>query len=201
MVICLKKKIKKYIISNLKSITSFVFIYLIGIVIGFFIYSFMNENIKLELIEQTQKVFEIVKNEKNVTIDILKNGIKNNLIFAIIITFTVFCYFCNFLIYSFLFLKGISFSIYTCLIFGNLGISSGILALIFIIMLPNVLQLIAYVFLGNEVHSLNLNLLEEKERINCRFLLKLLLNFILTIPFCIFSVFVEQIFFKILIGG
>ena len=175
-------------------------IYVIAVIIGFIIYAFLSQSIKIEIINEISQTVNLVKNEGFKSINIIKNGLQNNTIVLIILSISSFTVITFFIISSVFFAKGVALAFYICILFNIFGPFKGILATVFVAIIPNLICIVAYVFLSNECHISSFELLSKvTQRVILKVFFKNILVSLTTVPFIILSVWLEQIFFRLLI--
>lgn len=192
---------KKYIEKNKSNLLLLLTIYVVGIIVGLLLFIIIQSESKSEIISSIQNTVNLATDGSFSGINILKNGLQTNSIFLILLIFSSFTIIAFPVIAFIIFLKGISLSMYICILFKIFGIWKGLLAMFGIAIIPSIIVTIAYIFLGNECYHSNLKLLI---RINNKSIIKNIFSNVTKalaiIPFIILSIYIEQIFFKIVIG-
>ena len=184
-----------------KNIILLFSIYVIGILFGFILYILLDENSKLQIFDNINQVVSLTTKDNFNSINILKNGLQTNSIFVILIILSSFMII-SFAVISFaIFLKGTSLSLYICIIFKVFGFWKGILGMVTMAVIPSIIITFCYIFLGNECYNSNLKLLM---RISKNTIFKSIfsntIKALMIIPFVILSIYLEQIFFRIIVS-
>ncbi len=191
---------RKYIKHNSRNITLLIAIYIISIVIGFIVYAFLSQDIKLEMMTQVSDSVNLVKNEGFKSINIIKNGLQNNTIILLILSISSFTVITFFIISAVFVSKAIALSFYICMLFSVFGPLKGILAALIIAIIPNIICIVSYIFLANECHLSSFEILTKiTQKSVFKVLVKNILTSLCTLPFIILSTWLEQIFFRLLI--
>lgn len=192
---------KKYIEKNKSNIILLITIYVIGIIVGLILYIIVQSESKGIIVSNIQETINLT-NEGNFTgINILKNGLQTNSIFLVLLIFSSFTIIAFPVVAFIILLKGTSLSMYICVIFKVFGFAKGIVAMLGMAIIPSIIITASYIFLGNECYHSNLNLLM---RINNKNVFKNIFSNVIKaltiIPFIILAIYIEQIFFRIVIG-
>jgi hypothetical protein len=201
MVISLKSYILKLLKENKKSIKVFIFCLLLGLATGIISYNFLSADNKQELVNSVKVTLDICKNENFEKVSILQNGLKSNLLTIIlflavsttIVAPLVFC-----CIY---FLKGFAIGIYISVIYSVFGFWNGIISNFLINLLPNIIFIPAYIFIGLKTIDFHYyicgsNALADK----IKKLIQLTYSYIISMPFFFLSIELEQIVFSIVLN-
>ena len=194
----MKKKIQKYIIYNIKNITFFSVMFVIGIILGIIFFTTLNADNKAEILSSILNSVSLIQQEGFEKISILKNSLLINFYLVMLMFISTFTFFPFFINSGVILFKGISLSNYICLLFNIFGIGKGIFFMFFVAIIPNILQILLYIFIANESCLINEEIKKEKNlkrAFNVFF--RLIFITICTIPFFILSVWLEQTFFMI----
>lgn len=189
----LKKWIKEYMAINKREILIVVGLLLLGIVIGIGVYVFSSIEIKQLAIESIKKVLDISKEDTYIKTNIIKNGIKTNLLTICLLAMLSVMLFGKYVIYGLTILKGASISLYTIVIFNIFGPLWGIVVTLLLVMLVNILYIPAFIYLIVTFLELNFNIFKTKLNINGYSTYKLLLAVFICSILMFSSVIVEQI--------
>lgn len=196
----MKEQVKKYIISNIKNIMLFGLIYVFGIVAGFVIFAFLGSGNRLELIEMVRGTINIANLEGYEGINIIQNGMQINAIVMAIFMFSAFTVVSFAIVSLVILLKGISLSIYICILFSVFGPLKGILSTILVAIVPNLILMIIYIFLGIEcIKVSNEILIRITKNSVMRSIFKVLILSLTSVPFVMLSTWLEQIFFRLIV--
>lgn len=187
----MKKYLKEYIYENLKSIIIILAFIIIGLVVGIISFNISNEDIKTEIISTVRNTLDISKNENFEGINILFNSIGTNLFVISIIYFSAITLIPKIIINIVSFFKGISLGLYIPILFYIFSIGDGILSLIFLIILPNIIYIAAYIYMCNNSILFHNKVIEHgiKLSIVCVEFFKI----VITLALFIASVILEQI--------
>ncbi len=189
----MKRYLINYIKENSKIITIFLLSILIGVVSGIIIYQFSSEQTKIELKDTVVNTLNISKQDNFDGINIIKNGISTNLILIILVYFSSLTMICPILISLINMIKGISIGIYVPILFSVFGIYNGIIALLLLIIIPNLFYLPAFVFLSTNALSLHYIITEKLKESRTKILIKHLTYIVIGFSFIFLSVLLEQI--------
>ena len=189
----LKKWIKEYIAINKTEILIVIGLLLLGIVIGIGTYIFSSSEIKQIAIGSVKKVLDISKDETYVKTNIIKNGIKTNLITICLLAILSVMLFGKYVIYVLTILKGSAISLYTIVIFNVFGPLWGVVVTLLLVILVNILYIPAYIYLVVTFLELNFNIFKTKLNINGYSTYRPLLVVFVSSILMFSSVIVEQI--------
>ena len=137
----LKSFVSKYIEKNREIILKLGFITLVGFICGIAIYLMINSEIRDELRSQMVKALEISKEKEYIGVNIIYNGIKNNIVFILIVAMSCIVMYGYLLLYSCYLVKGISLGLYTCFLFNIFGVWYGMLEVLIMVILVNAICL------------------------------------------------------------
>ena len=140
----MKNYLFKYTKENYKTIKTLVFCLVIGMIMGIIVFNIIDNSIKNELIHNVKTTLDIAKNKNFEGINIIKNGIISN---ALICFFNL--------------LKGISIGIYISTLFSIFGTGNGLLALILIVLLPNLIYIPSYIYVCTNAINFHYSVLFE----------------------------------------
>jgi len=186
----MNKKIQKYISENISIIIKLVSIYAIGIVIG--VIFFKISGMKQDYIKVVQDIFNSTKEENFKGINLIYNGIKNNVVIFATLYLSLLTIIAPFIIGIIIMLKGAMLGIYTCIIFNVFGFGKGLIVTILTILLPNLLSLLAYIFSSTNIISF-FKKLAGGETIGVGLIIKQVYWCVLSLSLLCLSVVVEQL--------
>ncbi len=189
----LKKWIKEYITINKRDILIVVGLLLLGVVIGIGVYVFSSEEVKQIVITSVRQVLDISKKDTYVKTNIIKNGIKTNLITICLLATLSVMLFGKYVIYCLTILKGAAIAVYTLVIFNIFGALWGIVVTLLLVILINILYIPAFIYLVISFLELNFNIFKVKLNANGYGVYKLLLAIFICSILMFSSVIVEQI--------
>lgn len=187
----MKKYLKNYIDNNLKNIFTIFSFIIIGLVLGIFIFNISNESDKIDIVESAKKILDISKSENFEGINIIFNSLKSNILIITIVYFAALTLIPQILINLISMIKGISLGIYIPVLFNIFGINNGILVLLILIIIPNLIYILAYIFLCNNSILIHRNIIEEGIKFStfCFEIVKV----VITISLMLVAVILEQI--------
>ena len=186
----MSNSIQKYIRENISTILKILFIYFIGVAVGIIIFIFTD--IKKEYVDIVSGVFEGVKSEDFEGINIIANGIKNNIVYIGILYFSLITIIAPLIICFFVFLKAIVTGIYICTLYSVFGIFNGILVSIVSVIIPNIFSLIGYIIICTNIINL-FKLISQGEKADIKQLLKHFYFLLISISLISFSIVLEQL--------
>ena len=186
----MSNSIQKYIRENISIILKILFIYFIGVAVGIIIFIFTD--IKTEYINIVSGVFEGVKSDNFEGINVIANGIKNNIIYIGILYFSLITIIAPLIICFFVFLKAIVTGIYLCTLYSDFGVFNGILVTLISVIIPNIFSLIGYIIICTNVINL-FKLISQGEKVDIKQVLKHLYFLLISISLISFSIVLEQL--------
>lgn len=186
----MSNSIQKYIRENISTILKILFIYFIGVAVGIIIFIFTD--IKTEYINIVSGVFEGVKSDNFEGINVIANGIKNNIIYIGILYFSLITIIAPLIICFFVFLKAIVTGIYLCTLYSVFGVFNGILVSLISVIIPNIFSLIGYIIICTNVINL-FKLISQGEKVDIKQVLKHLYFLLISISLISFSIVLEQL--------
>lgn len=186
----MSNSIQKYIRENISIILKILSIYLIGILIGVALFVFTD--IKDEYVNIVNGVFEGATLENFEGINIITNGIKNNIIYIGILYFSLITIIAPLIICFFVILKAIVTGIYICTLYSVFGIFNGILVSIVSVIIPNIFSLIGYIIICTNIINL-FKLISQGEKADIKQLLKHFYFLLISISLISFSIVLEQL--------
>ena len=186
----MSNSIQKYIRENISIILKILSIYLIGILIGVALFVFTD--IKDEYVNIVNGVFEGATLENFEWINIITNGIKNNIIYIGILYFSLITIIAPLIICFFVFLKAIVTGIYLCTLYSVFGVFNGILVSLISVIIPNIFSLIGYIIICTNVINL-FKLISQGEKVDIKQVLKHLYFLLISISLISFSIVLEQL--------
>lgn len=145
--------IKGYVKDNFKSIIVLLTCIIIGIVVGIFLFCFMNDGTKNEIIKTLNETLSYTKNEKFQGINVIKNGMISNFILVIILYFAAITLIAPGLVCIINAFKGFAIGLYIPTLFQVFGFGNGFLVLLLLVIIPNIVYIPAFIYLS--INSLN----------------------------------------------
>ena len=196
----LKKLINEYVYKNKKIVIGLFVCITIGIISGLAIYLLSSGDIKDNLSNQMTDAIEVSDNAEYIKTEIIYNGIRNNVIFILIMFGLSIMLYGSLLIYFLYILKGISIGIYVATLFSIFGFWWGLLVILLLVVLVNVVYLPAIAFIGVTLINYNLDIMEyrneSKKVINFS---KVIFNVSMGLLVIFSSIIVEQLMSNIVI--
>ena len=186
----MSNSIQKYIRENISTILKILFIYFIGVAVGIIIFIFTD--IKKEYVDIVSGVFEGVKSEDFEGINIIANGIKNNIVYIGILYFSLITIIAPLIICLFVILKAIVTGIYICTLYSVFGIFNGILVSIVSVIIPTFFSLVGYVIICTNIINL-FKLISQGEKADIKQLLKHFYFLLISVSLISFSIVLEQL--------
>ena len=186
----MSNSIQKYIRENMSIILKILVIYLIGIAIGILLFVFTD--IKKEYVDIVSCVFEGVKSEDFEGINIIANGIKNNIVYIGILYFSLITIIAPLIICLFVILKAIVTGIYICTLYSVFGIFNGILVSIVSVIIPTFFSLVGYIIICTNIINL-FKLISQGEKADIKQLLKHFYFLLISVSLISFSIVLEQL--------
>lgn len=190
----MKEYLKAYIEENYKIIKVVGICLVSGLVIGSFIYVFIEDGIKNEFIATLKNTLDLSKANNFENINIIKNGMIANGILIFIIYFCSITILAPMLICMTTFFKSFSIGMYIPIIFSVFGISKGLLVTLLIMIIPNILYIPAFIFSSTNAIKFHYYLFEEREKNIILTCLKEIIYILISFSIIILSVVLEQLF-------
>lgn len=196
----LKKIISEYVYQNKKIVMGLFVCMIIGIISGLAIYLLSNNDVKDKLSNQMLDAIELSDNGEYIKTDIIYNGIRNNVIYILIMFALSIMLYGSLLIYFLYILKGISIGIYVSTLFSIFGLWWGLLVILLLVVLVNVVYLPAIAFVGVTLINYNLDIMEYRnESRNVINFSKVIFNIGIGLLIIFSSIIVEQLMSNIVI--
>ena len=186
----MNKNIQKYVAENISIISKILLFYVSGVILGIILFIFTD--IKAEYIDIVKNILEQTKQENFQSINVIANGLKNNLFFIGIIYSSIITIISPLIIMTIIVLKAIVTGIYVCTLFSIFGILKGLGVIILNVLLPLILSLTGFIIIStnaiNIFKDINLgNKIRIKETIKQGYW------FIISFSLISFSIVVEQL--------
>jgi len=158
----LKKLINEYVYQNKKIVVGLFVCILIGVVCGLTIYLLSNNTVKNKLSNQMTESIKLSDNGEYIKTEIIYNGIRNNVVYILIMFALSIMLYGSLLIYFLYILKGVSIGIYVATLFSIFGFWWGLLVILLLVILVNVVYLPAISFVGVTLINYNLDIMEYR---------------------------------------
>lgn len=153
--ILMKKYLYKYIYDNSKTIIGVITFILIGIVIGVVGFNFFSDTDKQELVNNLKNILDSTKSDNFDTANVIKNGIRSNIIYIIIIYIFSFTFFTKQATNIVNICRGIVIGIIVPVLFSIFKTIDATLVFFMYVILPNLLYIPSCIY--TTVNSLLLN--------------------------------------------
>lgn len=153
------KKILMYIRENIKEITMYACVYFIAVVVGILAYNFFSIGHEYE---------ELITNTLNSTkvanfagINIITNGIKQNVLFLFVALFAIFTYISSIILSSIFVVKGISTGLFISSLYGILGPIRGTEFVFLDVLIPQVFCVFGLILFATLISYIKKNRFSE----------------------------------------
>lgn len=190
----LKKLISEYVYQNKKIVVGLFVCITIGVISGLAIYLLSNNNVKDRISSQMNESIKLSDNGEYIKTEIIYNGIRNNVVYILIMFGLSIMLYGSLFIYLLYVLKGISIGIYIATLFNIFGFWWGLLVIGLLVVLVNIVYLPAIVFVGAQLINYNLDIMEyrneSKKVINFS---KVIFNILMGLLVIFSSIIVEQL--------
>ena len=175
----MKKYFKEYISQNFKVLTILFICLIIGIVMGVAIYHILDDGVKTELVNTMKSTLDLTKQESFQGINIIKNGMISNIILTLIIYLISLTLISPYLISILSITKGFAIGIYIPMLFQIFNFGNGIIAMILLIIIPNLVYIPSYVYMCTNSINFNYNLIngENKMSLIIKEIIKIVVGF------------------------
>lgn len=187
----MKEYLLNYINDNSKVIKIILICFLVGLVVGLVVFNFLNQDVKNELLSSMKSTLDIAKGGDFESINILKNGITTNLLIILLVYFFSITLIAPVCICILSIIKGVSIGMYIPTLFLVFGFGKGLLALLLLIILPNIIYIPSYIYMSVNAINFHYKLLEEKNKLTV--LLKESYKLIIVLSLIILSILIEQL--------
>ena len=186
----MNKNIQKYVAENISIISKILLFYVSGVIIGIILFVFTD--IKAEYIDIVKNILEQTKQENFESINVIANGLKNNLFFIGIIYSSIITIISPLIIMTIIVLKAIVTGIYVCTLFSIFGILKGLGVIILNVLLPLLLSLTGFIIISTNAINIfkDINL---GNKIGIKEAIKQGYWFIISFSLISFSIVVEQL--------
>ena len=154
----MEKYLKNYIEKNIKNILFILFFITIGLVMGIVMFETLDVQLKESIIAEIKNNLEMTKKSGFEGINMISNGIFFNVIIISIIYFSVITFIPKIIINLVSTLKGISMGMYVATLFSIFNIGNAVVISIFLILLPNIIYIPAYIFICDNALLLHVNI-------------------------------------------
>lgn len=186
----MNKNIQKYVAENISIISKILLFYVSGVILGIILFVFTD--IKAEYIDIVKNILEQTKQENFESINVIANGLKNNLFFIGIIYSSIITIISPLIIMTIIVLKAIVTGIYVSTLFSIFGILKGLGVIILNVLLPLLLSLTGFIIISTNAINIfkDINL---GNKIGIKEAIKQGYWFIISFSLISFSIVVEQL--------
>lgn len=187
----MKNYIKEYINENFKVIAIIVICLVLGLVMGMISYHFLEAGTKNELIKTMTTTLDLTKAGNFENINVIRNGIVSNFILVAVIYAIALTLLSPILTSMLSLAKGFAIGMYIPTIFQIFGPSKGILALLLMVILPNLLYISSFIYMCTNAIRFHYELIgaESKLPVCMKEIIKIVIGFSLMFV----GVLIEQI--------
>lgn len=186
----MNKSIQKYIVENLHTILKLLIIYAIGIAIGIILFNL--SGIKTDYVDIVRNVFDSVNEENFKSINVILNGLKNNILFISLLYLSLITLIAPIVVCVLMMLKAVITGIYICCLFNIFGIGNGLIAVFLSVILPLLFTLSAYIFISTNIINLYISFTSDG-KIEIKDILKNIYWLIISFSLISLSVVLEQV--------
>ncbi len=196
----MKKYIINFIKDNKQSIKVFMFFVLLGLATGILSFNYINEISLNEFINSFSDTLNIASTEGIDSIPILSNTFFNILILYLFFLVSSLMIISPILLFGIYFCKGYALGILVSVYLSILGFDKGLLAILLIVIIPNLLLIPSIMFLGVKTIEFNYFII-EKIAITKKLkqFIVYMCYFLIIFPILILTGVIEQILFPIII--
>lgn len=186
----MSKSIQNYIRENISVISKILFIYAIGLLIGIILFIFTDINDGY--VDIVKSVFDSSRLENFEGINIITNGIRNNIIYIAILYFSLITIIAPLIICFLVLLKAIVTGIYICSIFTIFGFFKGILVSFISVIIPVLFSLTGYIIICTNIISI-FKCISQGEKMDIKNMFIHLYYLVISISLISFSIVIEQL--------
>lgn len=189
----MNKSIQKYFLDNISTITKFLIVYLVGIVLGIVIFNLTG--VKQEYVQIIKNILETVKQDNFEGINIIANGLKNNAIFILMLYSSLLTIIAPIILTVFLIIKAAATGIYMCTLFSIFGAFKGILVVSSAVVLPFLICTLGYIIICTGIINLAAKI---REKIDFREIVKQGYWLLISFSLISFSIVIEQLMSEVM---
>lgn len=188
----MKNYLKNYIEENFKVLSIIFFCLIIGLVVGIILYNMIDPNLREEILKSMRQTLELTKQENFTGINVIKNGMVANIILVMVIYLISLSLIAPYLISILTISKGIAIGVYIPTLFQIFGPSKGFVALLLLVILPNLIYIPAYMYIST--NSLKFNcMIVSKENSKTSLVAKESIKLLIGFSIIFLSIVVEQL--------
>lgn len=191
----------KFIKENRKSIKVFVFLFILGLASGVLCFKYINLASNNTFIESFNETLDLAKEGDLQNVNVFANGIKNTIKLYLILILTSLIVIAPLVLFVLHFIKGFSIGILMSVLLNILGFNNGLIGIIFLITLPNLLCIPAYIFLSIKTIDFNYFILDKSDfKVKVKQIIVYLMYFVLATPIIILSIITERLMFDLVLN-
>ncbi len=187
----MKKYLRNYIEENFKILSIIFFCIIIGLVVGIIFYNVINPTLKEEIIKSMRQTLELTKQENFTGINVIRNGIASNAILVMIIYLISLSLIAPYLMSVLSISKGLAIGVYIPTLFQIFGPSKGIVALLLLVVLPNLIYIPAYMYISANSLRFNYGII-SKENSRTSLVVKESVKLLIGFSIMFLSIVIEQ---------
>lgn len=187
----MKKYLRNYIEENFKILSIIFFCIIIGLVVGIILYNVINPTLKEEIIKSMRQTLELTKQENFTGINVIRNGMVANAVLVMIIYLISLSLIAPYLISVLSISKGLAIGVYIPTLFQIFGPSKGIVALLLLVVLPNLIYIPAYMYISANSLRFNYGII-SKENSRTSLVVKESIKLLIGFSIMFLSIVIEQ---------
>lgn len=187
----MKKYLRNYIEENFKILSIIFFCIIIGLVVGIILYNVINPTLKEEMIKSMRQTLELTKQENFTGINVIRNGMVANAVLVMIIYLISLSLIAPYLISVLSISKGLAIGVYIPTLFQIFGPSKGIVALLLLVVLPNLIYIPAYMYISANSLKFNYGII-SKENSRTSLVVKESVKLLIGFSIMFLSIVIEQ---------
>lgn len=187
----MKKYLRNYIEENFKILSIIFFCIIIGLVVGIIFYNVINPTLKEEIIKSMRQTLELTKQENFTGINVIRNGMIANAVLVMIIYLISLSLIAPYLMSVLSISKGLAIGVYIPTLFQIFGPSKGIVALLLLVVLPNLIYIPAYMYISANSLRFNYGII-SKENSRTSLVVKESVKLLIGFSIMFLSIVIEQ---------
>lgn len=188
----MKKYLRNYIEENFKVLSIIFFCLIIGLVIGVIMYNMIDSTLREEIINSMKQTLELTKQENFTGINVIKNGMVANAVLVMVIYLISLSLIAPYLISILSISKGLAIGVYVPTLFQIFGPSKGLVALLLLVVLPNLIYIPAYMYISTNSLKFNYSIV-SKESSKTSLVTKESIKLLIGFSIMFLSIVVEQL--------
>lgn len=188
----MKNYVVRFVNDNYKGIIVLGLCLLIGLTLGLISFSFFNEQLKLEFVNNVKSTFQLAKSDGFEGINILKNAMLINLLMVLLFVFIAITIIAPIIYSGLFFLKGFSLGIYMSIILNIFGFGKGILSILLLIILPNLIYLPVFIYVGIQFINTHYIIIGTEQKSKIGAIISLGISMLIAFSIFLISILLEQ---------